>query len=383
MTDNIARNTNARFPPPPNPSTDSPSTSARSTSSTFPPSSSYHPDDACDPDLPSMPAPSSSRNSSNSSPLLDQYLDELDPNHIFPIPNASQNELNTGESFKVIHLQHLGLLNDSNICSLISLMLCFHRIGLKNHMIDTFSLSLDFPSMIFNKVLSALPSQDSFSLQAFIESWNESRKAPRIHPGFSDVACLADGILGDLRLKQYATRPPVLTQYLATFQCNACGKDHVRVSTWIQQVQAVFPLLQLPAGRQPVSIARLYADYLKEPFETNCDNCRARILNVRLEVQPGMFTILDVNRFDVENLNAKRLNKLEVEAGQDLLGELVSVVSHRGDVNAGNFVSYHQVQNNWYLNNDSRPCSSSENPIDGPHILPTETVELMFFQNNI
>ena len=54
----------------------------------------------------------------------------------------------------------------------------------------------------------------------------------------------------------------------------------------------------------------------------------------------------------MENLNAKRLNKLEVEAGQDLLGELVSVVSHRGDVNAGHFVSYHQVQNNWYLNND-------------------------------
>ena len=67
-------------------------------------------------------------------------------------------------------------------------------------MIDPFTL--DYSSMILHKVLSAFPSQHPFSLQLLIDSWNESGKAPRIHPGFSDIAALAEGLVSNLQLKQ-------------------------------------------------------------------------------------------------------------------------------------------------------------------------------------
>ena len=322
--------------------------------------------------------------------LFDRYLQDLDPNNIFAIPNASQDQLNPSQSFTVSHLQKCGLLNDSNICALISIMLCFHRIGIKNHMIDPFTLTLDYPSMILQKVLSAFPSQDSFSLQLLIESWNESGKTPRIHPGFSDIAALAEGLVSNLQMKQYRSRAPFFTEFLGTFHCSRCGKDYVRVENWEQQVQAQIPLLPLPANNQPVDVTGLMKAYLNEPSETRCSNsdsnCRQSIHDGKLEPRPGMFTVVAVNRFDVDNPNQKRLNRLLMPSNsetRDLLGDLVCVASHRGDVNAGHFVSYHQVNGQWYLNNDSRQCAPCENPLEGLNISVTETVELLFFKNNV
>ena len=103
---------------------------------------------------------------------LERYCSDFDPNGIYQIPGSSQvNE----EEFSVNHLQKYGLINDGNICSLLSVILCFHRIGLKDHLIDphfcfTLSRVPDYPSWVFMKILSAMPSQSSFSLQLFIES---------------------------------------------------------------------------------------------------------------------------------------------------------------------------------------------------------------------
>ena len=92
-----------------------------------------------------------------------------DPNGIYPLPGASQQ---TGE-FSQHHLQQHGLLNDGNICSLISLVLSLHRLGIKEHLIDPhfcFSLNQtpDFSAWILMKVLTALPSPHAFSLQLLI-----------------------------------------------------------------------------------------------------------------------------------------------------------------------------------------------------------------------
>ena len=86
--------------------------------------------------------------------------------------------------------------------------------------------------------------------------------------------------------------------------------------------------------------------------------------------------------------NRKRLTRLAVLShsmnnNRDLLRELVSVVCHRGDVNKVHFVSYHKVDDNWFLNDDSRPFSPSENPLDGRNIAKNETVDLLFFINNV
>jgi hypothetical protein len=328
--------------------------------------------------------------SRNASPsfLLERHLGDLDPSRIYIIPDASQNQPSQGDTFDVSQLQSAGLLNDSNICSLISLFLSFHRIGIKDHMIDphfcfTLNRTFDFPSLVFLKVLSAMPSQNSFSLQLFIETWNNSSKAPRIHPGFSDIAALAEGIVSNLQMKQYANKPPVITEFLGTFHCRKCGKDHVRVKNWELQVQAAIPLLQLPNHDQQVDLFELLGSFLDEPLETRCSNlnCKHRITDGVLEVKTGFYTILAVNRFDVQNHNNKRMNKLTLTSnpGQLHLGELVSVICHRGDVNRGHFVSYHRVEQEWFLNDDSRPCTPSNNPLEGRNA-DSETVELLFFQ---
>ena len=361
-----------------------------STSSSVP-HCSHANDEAAAPDLLSMPSNAFFDSGIATSPgdLLERYLKDLDPNNIFAIPDESHDRPNQSESLLVSHLQRLGLLNDSNICALISVMLCFHRISLKNHMIDPFSLTLDYSAMVFHKVLSALPSQQPFSLQLLIDSWNESGKTPRIHPGFSDIAALAEGLVSNLQLKQYRSGPPFFTEFLGTFHCSGCGKDFVQVRHWEQQVGALIPLLPLPANNQPVDITELMDAYLNEPFETRCSNshCRQIIYGGRLEPRSGMFTILAVNRFDVDNPNQKRLNKLVMpsysETTRDLLEDLVSVSCHRGDVNAGHFVSYHKVNGQWYLNNDSRPCLPCENPLEGLNISVTETVELLFFKTPV
>jgi hypothetical protein len=48
------------------------------------------------------------------------------PNGIYPLPGASQQTV----EFSQDHLQQHGLFNDENICSLTSLVLGLHRLGI-------------------------------------------------------------------------------------------------------------------------------------------------------------------------------------------------------------------------------------------------------------
>ena len=81
------------------------------------------------------------------------------------------------------------------------------------------------------------------------------------------------------------------------------------------------------------------------------------------------------------------MNRLTIDAddtlaGHELLGELISCISHRGSVNRGHFVSYQKVGSQWFINDDSSRCVPCENPLYHPND-PTETVDLLFFMNII
>ena len=237
--------------------------------------------------------------------------------------------------------------------------------------------------------MSALPSTHPFSIQMLINSWNDAGKTPVILPGFSDVADLLDGLISNLQLKRYASKPPVISEFLASFKCYRCGKDHFRVKKWESRIQSEIPLLQLPNTEEPINVNDLLVKFLDDTFETRCSNvaCRARIFYGQLEMEPGFFTILAVNRVDDSDPTVKRLNKLTIldnsRVRQHLLGELVSVICHRGNVDRGHFVSYHQIDGLWYLNDDSRICSPCQNPIEDGALAENETIEVMFFINNI
>ena len=147
----------------------------------------------------------------------------MDPNNVYEIPPESQTPSGQDGIFGIDDLQEEGLLNDGNICALLSLFLCFHTTGVKDHLIDphfcfTQNRTIDFPSLVFLKIMSAMPSQRAFSIQLFIDSWNSCGKTPRIYPGFSDVAALAESLLTNLQFKQYASRPPVITEFLGSFK---------------------------------------------------------------------------------------------------------------------------------------------------------------------
>ena len=157
------------------------------------------------------------------------------------------------------------------------------------------------------------------------------------------------------------------------------------MKNWDEQVQASIPLLQIPATSQPVDILDLLDSYVNERFQTRCSNiaCRNRVFDAKLEVELGLFTVLAISRFI--GGRAKLKNKLIIrrEAQQLLdVGELVSLVCHRGDVNVGHFVSYHKVGEQWFLNDDSRRCAPSNNPVEDRYV-ESETVDLLFFKRNI
>ena len=66
------------------------------------------------------------------------------------------------------------------------------------------------------------------------------------------------------------------------------------------------------------------------------------------------------------------------------MGEVVSVICHRGSVNAGHFVSYHKVGNHWFLNDDSKTCSRMSSPFDpnkAAVISSNETVDMIFIKS--
>jgi hypothetical protein len=229
---------------------------------------------------------------------------------------------------------------------------------------------------------SALPSPHAFSLQLLIESWNSCNKHPRIHPGFADIPSLAEGLVSNLQVKQYANRAPVFTQFLGSYRCGQCQKAYNNVKNWEGQIQANIPLLQLPPNNQAVNPLELLQSHIEEPFRTRCSDqdCRAQISGGKLEVKLGYFTIIALNRM---NRGSEKLMKRLVMSRNDQLidpGQLVSIVCHRGDINRGHFVSYHCVDDQWYLNDDSRQVILTNNPVEHPSTR-TETIELLLFKH--
>ena len=120
-----------------------------------------------------------------------------------------------------------------------------HWVAFKYHLIYphfcfTLNRTVDFPSLMFLKIMSTMPSQRSFSIQLFIESWNNSGKIPRIHPGFSDVAALAEGLLTNLQFKQYASRPPVVTEILGSFKYPPDVARNMSLKTYMKAIYINF-----------------------------------------------------------------------------------------------------------------------------------------------
>ena len=325
---------------------------------------------------------------------LSRYVARLDPMGVYNIPDASPIQPTTG-LFVGSHLQLPGLLNDGNVCGIISILLSFNRMQILRHMIDpnlcfTSDQTPDYPSLVLFKIFSAMPSMHSFSIQLLILAWNSSGRRPAIQPGFNDIPSLVDSLVSNMQIKEYVSRP-VFTRFLASFTCPACGKNHQKLKNWDGQFGMTVPLvLPLPRNNQPANIPHMLASYLEEPIHTRCaeQQCRHVVSNGVFETETGQYTLIAIDRHDIYHPGRKKMNKVEVSCdtlltGNQLLGELVSCVCHRGNINHGHFVSYHKVGNAWFINDDSNPCIESESPIVQQTRNRSETVELLVFANNV
>ena len=242
----------------------------------------------------------------------------------------------------------------------------------------------DYPLSILSYILKALPSQQAFSIQNFLRSWNTAGKVPLLQPN-EDIYVLADGLIPQLPLiPRRVGMTPVFTKYLLRMVCD-CGNNQL-MDYWDGKAFDAVPSLQVERVRDQtrVRITALLNNFIGERQRGRCNVCNSLNDNLSLEVVKGMFTVLNMKRHPVafDRDGSKVMTKLEIEPDSNqsavLTQELISVVNHVGNLNGGHWLSYHKVGQHWYCNDDSRRVFASHHPFNA---VAPETSNLLIFLN--
>ena len=314
---------------------------------------------------------------------LDGHLQQMDPTQAYPIPNVSARQPINPLMFRYVHIQP-GLVNDSNCCCLISVLMCFHRLAIVNFFSNPSRMmrngSPDFSLMTLYKILRACPSNLPFSIRSFITSWNRDARGMQL--GQNEDLYIVDGILKSVTL-EHQTNVPVLTEYTASYFCPWCQLQYNGVTEWSNQSFDKVPELPLPDQQQPVNPADLMTQLMNDRFHVFCQVCQQRVNDAQIRIDRGKFTIIRVNRATIRNRRlAKIMTPLDCgpsnSPGGQFLGDLVAVVSHRSRGGL-HWVSYTRADNVWYINNDDRqPVPSS--PFNTGR--RDETINMLCYINN-
>ena len=169
-----------------------------------------------------------------------------------------------------------------------------------------------------------------------------------------------------------------LTTFLAFFACS-CGATSDQ-DVWDSQLFQSVPLLQIPQQDQPVCFGSLVNTFLQTPVTTRCFHCNEDT-NGSLIPEKGEYSVFAINRRGGQGrIRTKLVCQDSHTEGDQLLGELVSVISHLGGADGGHWISYHQVHGDWFINNDSDSIVRSPyHPFDSPNI--SETVNLCLYSS--
>ena len=252
----------------------------------------------------------------------------------------------------------------------------------------------DYPVLLFRKVLDALPGGSDFSLQQFIHSWNQTAATNGLNRPFlgqyEDIL-IFDTIIGAIEPYLRTMQPGVLTNYQAAFFCEICHVQFTNIDDGGHRMFQCIPLLSLPGTNREVSPGQLLTNFLGSPFEAVCPmaTCHNRCRGATYEATKGMFTLLAINRRHYVDARGDIIPKLMTKLstvsgntiGDQLCGELVSVICHAGDPNGGHWFSYHKCDNNtWWINNDSHPViQSPTHPFTGRSV--DESVDFLVYKN--
>ena len=310
-----------------------------------------------------------------------------------PGPSAGARSAHFGQ----IQLVSNGLINDSNNCCLNSVFLCCHRMGIGQHIVVPTQITCngvpDYPMLLFQKVMDAFPSS-GFSLQQFISSWNQTAGTNGLNRPFlgqyEDIF-IFDTLMGALEPHLRQLTPPLLTKYGAKFFCENCHLQYTDIQDGNFRLFQSIPVMTLPVSSRAVSPGQLLTNFLNSPFEAICPNvmCQRRCRGATYEAIKGRFTLLAINRRHYQdfrgNLIPKLMTKLSNTSintlGDQLCGELVSVICHSGDPNAGHWTSYHKCDDStWWINDDNNPVIQSHvHPFTGR--FSDESVDFVVYKN--
>ena len=252
-------------------------------------------------------------------------------------------------------------------------------MNLKIHM---FAATTDVRSLMFRRVLEALPCPQSFSVQLFISVWNTVRHGYQIGQN-EDIQSLSDGIFAQLILPNSPAGSPVITKFLASYVCHHCGFSEDNLEDWEPKSYSKIPIINISQQNQPLGIGALLTDFVRLVFEIRCSSCNRRT-HGRYEVDKGKFTLIRFNRIDNTFTNVVRTRLSDARTGvfgEQLIGSLISCVSHIGNVQGGHYVSYHKIRNQWYRNSDDNQIQLvNYHPFDCPNSI--ETVNYVVYDNS-
>ena len=316
--------------------------------------------------------------------MLESFFAAVDPRQRYRIPNSSP--LQPIGLFEERHLQTAGLRNHQDTCCHISLVLCFHRMGLLKFLREDFIAAeghvIDMPALVLLRMLRALPCPIPFSVQNLWESWRAEGRHPVLQS--NDDLSIVDGLVSQLPLAALRGNVPVFTRYYAAFACDYCGRIDDSCEDWAERPFVTVPTLHLTPG-VPSTAEGLLNGMLQQPMRITCPrrHCNGQC-NATWRTVRGIFTVLYIDRADLRGGidNTRLLPRAPDSIPHDVLGELVSIISRSGDgYDVGHFVSYHQVGGRWFFNNDDHTfhvCNFHPfNRRDG-----LENVSLLCYLNN-
>lgn len=286
--------------------------------------------------------------------------------------------------FGLNHLQSQGLDNTGNICCHISIILCLHRLGLldflEQDLIEVNGNVLSWSGLVMKMILEALPSRTSFSPQILLPAWDNDGLLPRLQ-AWDDISVVGD-IVTQLPFRGN-NNIPALTRYLLSYRCRDCGNQEHNVENWNGRIFQTVPTLALLPGSEPITAELLYMRFLMQ-VDTRCSQCN-RAVSGSLFADPGKSTILHISRnFDGRSVVQTRLiPRTEGQPAPLSIGELVSVVCRSqtsSAVSRSHYISYHQVDGQWFLNNDNNPMVRVNHH---PFNIPGQTVDMLCYKNNV
>ena len=325
--------------------------------------------------------------------LLRPHIQNLINVDIYRIPGVSQTSVQSSVQFLLRHLQMRGLINDGNVCGLLCFILVCHRMRLESYFVDLPRISRnntpDFPVLMFLRMLKALPSPGPFSIQLFVQSWNNSTTLQngRAALGVNDDILVVDNVMRSFVAYFRTRNTPVITRFTMKYNCNVCGIPYSNISLDDNVGFSCVPLLDIPDCRG-ISPGQLLTNLLNTPINMNCVACNTRV-QATLVPERGTYTLFAINRlqYDRQNPNVvlpkvmtKLTDRRSTGAGERLCGDLISCISHIGSHQQGHWVSYHKTTDNvWWKNNDSYPIVQSNHPFNVNH--NNETVNFVVYKN--